>query len=109
MMPCQRCSAKDESGRLLPFDKDGKVLKGLKQAKRTKLENVTVIDPSREHDQTATYLNARGTRIYRCQDCGALWRLTYNAVTKEVRENEPVFQLIQGGNGAQQEGSDRDA
>jgi hypothetical protein len=95
MMPCQRCSARDEQGRLLPFDQDGKPVRGLKQLGKTKLSDVAVLDPSRDHATAGIAPDARGERIYRCLDCGARWRMTYNALDKTHRD-EPVLELIQG-------------
>jgi len=68
MMPCKLCS---------PVD-------------------VAEVDPSREHERAGVYPNARGVRLYRCQDCGARWRMTYNTVDKTITD-EPVFEIIPGG------------
>ncbi len=61
MMPCKKCSGVDDQGRLLPHDRDGKPLRGLKQVRKTKLDG------------------AKGERLYKCQDCGALETLTFDA------------------------------
>jgi hypothetical protein len=68
MMPCRRCSATDEQGRLLPVDKDGKKLRGLKQIRKTQR------------------FGTKGDRLYKCQDCGALVHYTFDTATNEYRE-----------------------
>jgi uncharacterized Zn finger protein len=69
MMECKKCG---------PFDPQGKLRRGLKQVGNTKRDGT------------------RGERIYRCQDCSAVWRLSFDAATKTSNE-APVFNLIEGG------------
>ena len=54
-------------------------------------------DETRRQASRKTKRNGtQGERLYACQDCGALWRLTFDASTKEHRE-QPVLQLVKGG------------
>jgi hypothetical protein len=69
MIDCKKCGA---------FDAQGNLRRGLKQVGKTK------------HDGT------RGERIYRCQDCSAVWRFSFDAGTRTTNER-PVFTLIEGG------------
>lgn len=78
MMPCDLCSTVDEQGCRTPFDSNGNSLRGLKQVGKTKREG------------------PRGERVYRCQDCGALWRMTFDVSTREST-HRPLLQLIEGG------------
>jgi hypothetical protein len=70
MMPCKKCSTVDEQGRPLPVDKDGKTLRGLKQVRKT------------------TRFGTEAERLYKCQDCGTLWHMTYDSATNTFREVE---------------------
>ena len=67
-MPCKRCSVRDDQGRLLSVDKDGNALLGMKQMRKTQR------------------FGTQGERLYKCQDCGALVRLTFDTATNEYRE-----------------------
>ena len=69
MMPCNLCG---------PFDATGQMRRGVKQVGKTKRNGT------------------QGERLYTCQDCGALWRMTFDASTKEHQEH-PVLQLVKGG------------
>jgi hypothetical protein len=89
MMPCKLCSPGDGP----PLDKDGKLLRGFKQVGKTKRADVVVLDPSRGHDLAGVAENARGVRHYRCQDCGARWRMTFNAVDR-AHTDAPELELI---------------
>jgi hypothetical protein len=68
MMPCKRCSAVDELGRPLPVDKAGNALRGMKQVRKTQR------------------FGTQGERLFKCQDCGALVRFTFDTATNEFRE-----------------------
>lgn len=70
MMPCKRCSATDENGRLLPVDREGKALIGLKQVRKTQR------------------FGTKGERLYKCQDCGALYKMIFDTATNEYRAVE---------------------
>jgi len=83
MMPCKLCGL---------HDANGNIRKGLKQVGKTKLRDVTTKNRFGEF----IHPNAGGERIYKCQDCGARFRMTYNAVDKTSRD-EPVLTLIEGG------------
>ena len=78
MMPCDLCSTVDEQGRRTPFDKNGNPLRGLRQVGKTKRDG------------------PRGERVYRCQDCGALWRSTSDVSTLETT-HRPLLRLLEGG------------
>ena len=75
MMPCNLCSSLGSDGLRMPFDKDGKFLKGLKQVGKTK-------------NKGACY-----ERIYQCQDCGARWKKSGNLITHEYREI-PALEVV---------------
>lgn len=64
MIPCKICNPKIEAGRI-----------GLKQKGRTKRDG------------------SIGVRLYVCQDCGAVSKLTFDTSTKTFRE-EPVFSVV---------------
>lgn len=78
MMPCRLCSAKDDQGRPLPVDDKGRLLKGLKQKGKTRVEGTV------------------GHRRYVCQDCGANWTTTYDTAERTIAES-PMFTLVDGG------------
>ncbi len=66
-MPCDRCTPAESRGEGIPTDSDGKPLRGLKQVGKTRMAGPT------------------GERIYRCQDCGTVWRMIFDASTKRHR------------------------
>jgi hypothetical protein len=69
MMPCKLCGLTDENGQMR---------RGVKQVGKTKRNG------------------SAGERFYRCQDCGALWRLTFDTATERILER-PVLRLVKGG------------
>lgn len=94
MMPCDRCSPKEgEPGNLV---REGKQLAGLEEVSRAKLTE----------EQRTTSVGAMspvesdhvGERIYRCQDCGSLWRMMFSTIDKSSVD-EPALTPIQGSDG----------
>lgn len=69
MMPCRLCSPDG-------VPKAGQ--RGLKQKGKTTREG------------------SHGTRLYVCQDCGALWKMEFDTATREFSDT-PVFRLVKGG------------
>ncbi len=93
MIPCKLCSPDADKG-VPPLDAEGKLLRGLKQVTKTKRSDVTWSNKYGE----ITAPGAHGERLYRCQDCGALWRFQFDTTTKESRM-DPVLVSLPGGKG----------
>ena len=78
MMPCNLCSPLDERGERCYFDAQGKWLLGIKQVGKTKYEkNGFVFE-----------------RIYRCQDCGALWKMVGNLGKTPTYRDIPLLRIV---------------
>lgn len=92
MMPCKLCTKYDANGAPTLTLEDGRPRIGLKQVGKTQRRNKVWKNKYGEQIDE----NAIGERLYKCQDCGAFWRLSFNTTTREHRE-EPVFAVLDGG------------
>jgi hypothetical protein len=95
MMPCKLCTKYDTNGVPIMVREDGSPTRGLKRVGKTKFRDRIWKNKYGE----AIAFNALGERLYKCQDCGAYWRTTFDTTTKQHRD-EPVFAVIQGGKDA---------
>jgi uncharacterized Zn finger protein len=64
MMPCDVCSPTEQRPGSLLGGPDGKMLRGLKQVGKTRMAGTA------------------GERHYRCQECGLLYRMIFDAQMK---------------------------
>jgi hypothetical protein len=78
MMPCRLCSPIDKDGIPQPFEKAGKLLKGLKQKGKTNYS------PNGMHYE----------RIYFCQDCGAKWKMKGTLGANPISIDVPVLEIV---------------
>ena len=91
MMPCKLCTKYDAAGVPVMVLDDGRSRRGLKQVGKTARCDRHWKNKYGE----AIAANALGERVYQCQDCGAFWRMTFDATTGETRD-EPIFALVHG-------------
>jgi len=94
MMPCKLCTKFDASGAPVMALDDGSPRRGLKQVGKTERRDRHWKNKYGE----AIAFGALGERVYRCQDSGAFWRMTFDLTTKETRD-EPIFSVVKGGDG----------
>jgi protein-arginine kinase activator protein McsA len=83
MMPCNLCSPLDNQGDRDLYDKQGNYLIGLKQVGKTKYKKN----------------DSNFERIYKCQDCGAFWKMIGNngkyGFTPTYRD-VPLLRIVKG-------------